>query len=170
MSTFNNKSGLRQAKQGEAVQQLVTYSLGNEKYGIDIVKVQEIIRVPEITRVPQMPDFIEGIINLRGHVIPIIDLRHRFTLGDAPDNADRRIIVVSALNRTLGFIVDTVSHVIKIPVRQIEPPPAIIAGIEREFITGVAMAEGSLIIILDLDKILTPQERIKLEQAPTDIA
>ncbi|HOD41867.1 MAG TPA: chemotaxis protein CheW, partial [Candidatus Wallbacteria bacterium] len=129
MST-EEKKGLKQ-------QQLVSFRLGVEEYGVSIMKVQEIIRMQEITKVPQMPDFIEGIINLRGNVIPIIDLRKRFGLSCAEKTIDSRIVVVSVRERIVGIIVDGVSEVLRLSEEQIEPPPPAVSTAGREYIKGV---------------------------------
>lgn len=149
---------------GAHLQQLVTFTLGTEEYGVAITKVQEIIRMQEITRVPQMPDFIEGVINLRGRIIPVIDLRKRFELNVTERTVMTRIIVIDVEGRTLGIVVDAVSEVMRLPTDQIEPPPPVVAGIGREYLQGVGKAQGRLIILLDLDKILSTHEKLNLDK------
>ena len=141
------------------VRQLVTFALGREEYGVDIMRVQEIIRFQNVTRVPQMPAFIEGVINLRGTVIPVIDLRKRFELGSAGNTAQTRIVVVNVGNRTTGIVVDAVSEVLRLAEDQIEPPPPAVAGIGHEYLRGVGKVQGRLLILLDIDKILTANEQ-----------
>ncbi|HOT76945.1 MAG TPA: chemotaxis protein CheW [Candidatus Wallbacteria bacterium] len=157
MST-EEKKGLKQ-------QQLVSFRLGVEEYGVSIMKVQEIIRMQEITKVPQMPDFIEGIINLRGNVIPIIDLRKRFGLSCAEKTIDSRIVVVSVRERIVGIIVDGVSEVLRLSEEQIEPPPPAVSTAGREYIKGVGKLEKRLLILLDIDKILSSEEQNVIESA-----
>ncbi|OQA81669.1 MAG: Chemotaxis protein CheW [bacterium ADurb.Bin243] len=157
MST-EEKKGLKQ-------QQLVSFRLGVEEYGVSIMKVQEIIRMQEITKVPQMPDFIEGIINLRGNVIPIIDLRKRFGLSCAEKTIDSRIVVVSVRERIVGIIVDGVSEVLRLSEEQIEPPPPAVSTAGREYIKGVGKLEKRLLILLDIDKILSSEEHNVIESA-----
>jgi len=157
MST-EEKKGLKQ-------QQLVSFRLGVEEYGVSIMKVQEIIRMQEITKVPQMPDFIEGIINLRGNVIPIIDLRKRFGLSCAEKTIDSRIVVVSVRERIVGIIVDGVSEVLRLSEEQIEPPPPAVSTAGREYIKGVGKLEKRLLILLDIDKILSSEEHNVIENA-----
>lgn len=144
------------------LRQLVTFTLGQEEYGVDIMRVQEIIRYQEVTRVPQMPDFIEGVINLRGNVIPVIDLRKRFTLGNAEHTGQTRIVVVNVASRVMGVVVDGVSEVMRLAEEQIEPPPPVVAGIGHEYLQGVGKVQGRLLILLDLDKILSAQEQAAL--------
>ena len=136
--------------------QLVCFNLGKEEFGIDIMKVQEIIKVPEITKVPRTPDFVEGVINLRGNVLPVVDLRTRFDLEETERNESNRIIVVNIKGKTTGIIVDFVSEVLRLPKNSIEPPPPIISGIQAQFLGGVGkLKDGKrLVILLNLDKIL----------------
>lgn len=141
------------------VLQLVTFRLGNEEFSLDILRVQEIIRHMELTRVPRTPDFVEGVINLRGRVIPVLDLRKRFGLPSDERTNETRIIVVDVDNRTVGLKVDAVSEVLRLPADTVEPPPAIVAGAESDYIKGVGKLDGRLIILLDVSKILTGTER-----------
>ncbi len=151
------------AGEGPSLLQLVTFRLGEEEYAFDILCVREINRMMEITRVPRAPAFIEGVVNLRGNVIPIIDLRKRFGLPEqAPDKATR-IIVTEVDRRVVGFIVDTVVEVLRIPAEKVEPP-ADIAGIDAEYIRGVGKIEDRLLILLDVDRVLTRQEKQILEE------
>ncbi len=144
------------------LRQLVTFTLGQEEYGVDIMRVQEIIRYQEVTRVPQMPDFIEGVINLRGNVIPVIDLRKRFALGSAEHTGQTRIVVVNVASRVMGVVVDGVSEVMRLAEEQIEPPPPVVAGIGHEYLQGVGKVQGRLLILLDLDRILSAQEQDRI--------
>jgi purine-binding chemotaxis protein CheW len=145
--------------------QLVTFRIGEEEFGVDILRVQEIIRIMEITRVPKAPDFVEGVINLRGKVIPIIDLRKRFGLGVKEHDKHTRIIVIEMNNMIVGFVVDAVSEVLRIPADTVEPPPpAVMGGIDSEYISGVGKLEDRLLILLDLDKLLSQEEQAELGQ------
>ena len=140
-------------------QQLVSFKIGSEEFGINIMKVQEIIRMQEITKVPQMPHFIEGIINLRGNVIPIIDLRKKFGMPIIDITNDSRVIVVSVLDRIMGIIVDGVSEVLRLNDEQLQPPPPIISNIGREYIKGVGKLDDKrLLILLEIDKVLSERE------------
>ncbi len=145
-----------------ALLQLVTFHIGDEEFGVEILKVQEIIRMMGITRVPRAPDFVEGVINLRGKVIPIIDLRRRFSMETQFHDKQTRIIVLTVKGIVVGFIVDSVSEVLRIPADTVEPPPAIVAGIDSEYINGVGKLADRLLILLDLDKLLSDRERSEL--------
>lgn len=139
--------------------QLVTFHIGDEEFGVEILKVQEIIRMMGITRVPKAPNFVEGVINLRGKVIPIIDLRKRFGMSAQEHDKHTRIIVIEINKVIVGFVVDSVSEVLRIPASTVEPPPAIISGIESEYISGVGKLADRLLILLDLDRLLSKGEQ-----------
>ncbi|OGP15051.1 MAG: chemotaxis protein CheW [Deltaproteobacteria bacterium GWA2_54_12] len=139
--------------------QLVTFRLGNEEFSLDILRVQEIIRHMELTRVPRTPDFVDGVINLRGRVIPVLDLRKRFGLPSDEKTNETRIIVVDVDNKTVGLKVDAVSEVLRLPADTVEPAPAIVTGAESDYIKGVGKLDGRLLILLDVEKILTRTER-----------
>jgi purine-binding chemotaxis protein CheW len=145
-------------------EQLVVFELTDEVYGVDISRVHEIIRMAQITRVPRAPDFVEGVINLRGKVIPVIDLQKRFGLGSGGRSKASRIVVVDVEDNTIGMIVDGVSEVLRLPVSAIEPPSPIVATIDSDYVRGIAKVEERLIILLDLDRILSKQQRSRLEQ------
>ncbi|PTN38622.1 chemotaxis protein CheW [Desulfonatronum sp. SC1] len=144
---------------GNELLQLVTFHIGDEEFGVEILKVQEIIRMMGITRVPKAPDFVEGVINLRGKVIPIIDLRKRFGMITQDHNKHTRIIVLEINAVIVGFVVDSVSEVLRIPANTVEPPPAIISGIESEYISGVGKLADRLLILLDMDRLLSRGEQ-----------
>lgn len=146
-----------------ALLQLVTFTLGEEEFGVDILRVQEIIRMMPVTRVPAAPAFVEGIINLRGKVIPVIDMRARFALraGDADEKT--RIMVVEMEGRVAGFIVDSVSQVLRLPASTVEAPPAVIEGGGSDFIRGVGKLEGRLLLLVDLDLLLGESEKAVLD-------
>ena len=135
--------------------QLVTFSIGEEEFGVDILKVQEIIRTMEITKVPRAQVFVEGVINLRGKVIPIIDLRRRFGLMPKKHDKNTRIIVIEINNIIVGFVVDAVSEVLRIPASTVEPPPPVVAGVDSDYISGVGKLQDRLLIMLDLDRLLS---------------
>jgi purine-binding chemotaxis protein CheW len=138
--------------------QLVTFSIGSEEFGVDILKVMEIIRTMEITKVPKAPGFVEGVINLRGLVIPIIDLRRRFGLQAKASTTDTRIIVIEISGMTVGFVVDSVSEVLRIPASTVEPAPPVVAGMDSDYISGVGKLQDRLLILLDLDKLLSADD------------
>jgi purine-binding chemotaxis protein CheW len=153
-----------QKRQDIDLLQLVTFSIGDEEFGVDILKVQEIIRTMEITKVPRAPMFVEGVINLRGKVIPIIDLRKRFGLETKSHDKNTRIIVIEINNMIVGFVVDSVSEVLRIPASTVEPPPPVVAGLESEYISGVGKLEDRLLILLDLNRLLSREEKDVLTQ------
>lgn len=150
-----------QEESGEV--QLVSFLVGKEEFGADILMVEEIIRMVSITRVPNAPHFVEGVYNLRGRVIPIIDLRKRLNVEKIENTRKTRIIVVDVEGKITGFIVDSVLQVLRIPKHTIEPAPSIVvAGIDSEYITGVSKLEDRLLILLDFRKILTMREKKEL--------
>lgn len=151
--------------QGDELLQLVSFKLGNEEFAVDILKIQEINRMIEITKVPKSPDFVEGVINLRGKVIPIIDLRKRFGMEVTEHTKNTRIVVVDIDNKVVGLIVDGVSEVLRLPASTVEPPPPIVAGIDAEYINGVGKLEDRLLILLELEKVLSQEEKAALGQA-----
>ena len=138
--------------------QLVTFNISEEEFGIDILKVQEIIRIMEITKVPKAPPFVEGVINLRGKVIPVIDLRLRFGMQAKQYDSQTRIIVIELHGMIMGYVVDAVSEVLRIQSDTVEPTPPVVAGVDSEFIKGVGKLADRLLILLDLDKLLTSEE------------
>jgi purine-binding chemotaxis protein CheW len=148
--------------QTEEVLQLVSFNIGQEEFGLDIQRIQEINRMVDITRVPNSPEFVCGVINLRGKVIPIIELRKRFGFPPKEKDKNTRIIVVELGEAVIGFIVDAVQEVIRIPKNITEPPPPIVAGIGSEYITAVAKLENRLLILLDPDRILLEKEKQQL--------
>lgn len=145
--------------------QVVSFRLGTEEYGVDISQVQEIIRMVEITHVPRAPHFMEGVINLRGQLIPIIDLRTRFTMPRAGHTKSTRIVVTEIGNKRVGIVVDSVSEVINIPIDQVEDAPDMIAGVGTEYIQGVGKVNDRLIILLDLTMVMSGEEKAQLETA-----
>ena len=148
-----------QRKQDDELLQLVTFSIGEEEFGVEILTVHEIIRTMEITKVPRAQDFVEGVINLRGKVIPIIDLRRRFGLDSKAHDKHTRFIVIDISNMIVGFVVDSVSEVLRIPASTVEPPPPVVAGLETsEYLSGVGKLQDRLLILLDLDKLLSSKD------------
>jgi len=145
--------------------QLVAFQLAQEVYGVDIAQVQEIIRMQPITKVPGAPDFVEGVINLRGRVIPVIDLRKRFRLPKGEETKSTRIIVVDVPPHTVGMIVDSVDEVLRLSEDKIEPPSPLIASIDTEYIEGggEARRETTSISSLTLPGVLTKEEKHALE-------
>lgn len=142
--------------------QLVIFELANEHYGVDIAAVEGIIKMQLITVVPHAPSFVEGVTNLRGAVLPVIDLRKRFNLPLEDTTKNSRIINITFDTFKVGMIVDAVSEVLRVPEDAIEPTPPIVTTVDSAFITGIAKLEGRLIILLDLGKILSINDQEKL--------
>jgi purine-binding chemotaxis protein CheW len=150
--------------------QVVGFRIGNETYGVRIAAVREIVRVPEITSVPNAPESIEGVINLRGKIIPVMDLRKRFGLVEIHTDKKNRILVVELENKLLGLIVNSASEVIKIPPSDIEAPASVLADGESGYVVGVGKLKGRLIILLDIAKLLHRPEFKRLEEAAEPVA
>ena len=146
--------------------QLVIFDLAEEHYGVDIAAVEGIIKMQDITTVPHAPEFVEGVTNLRGEVLPVVDLRKRFELPPSEETIDTRIVVVELQTGKVGVIVDDVSEVLQVPADAIEPPSPIIAGIESAMLMGIAKVEDRLIILLDLVKLLSAEEQAALKSVP----
>jgi len=146
------------AKVSNGILQLVTFTLGQEEYAVDILKVQEINRMKEITRVPNSPSYVEGVINLRGKVIPVVDLRKKFGLEEKENDEQSRIMIMDIQGITMGLVVDSVSEVLRIPSSTVEPTPPMASNISAEFIKGIAKLEDRLIILLDMDRLLGKSE------------
>lgn len=136
------------------ISQWVTFRLGDENYGIDVLQVQEVLRVSEISPVPGALSFVIGVINLRGNVVTVLDARHRFGLpSKQPDDASR-IIVADAFDKVVGLLVDSVSEVAYLPAEEIESPPSVGTDDNAKFVSGVFNREGGLLILVDLSKLL----------------
>ncbi len=142
----------------------LTFVLSNEEYGLEILKVREIISVLDITSVPQTPPFIKGVINLRGKVIPVVDLRLKFGMEETEYTKETCTIVVDVQGFLMGIVVDTVSEVIDIAKTDIEPPPAFGSTIKTDFILGMGKVKGEIKILLSIDKILSAQEFATVEK------
>lgn len=144
---------------GELIQ-LVSFNLDQEEYGVDVLKVREIIRMPIVTRVPNTPHYVEGVINLRGKVIPIISMRKKFGLMEIDADKQTRIMVMDVSGDLMGFIVDAVSEVIRISGSEIQPSPAVVAsGIDQECIAGVINQAERLLVLLDLERMFSKDEK-----------
>jgi len=140
--------------------QLVSFTLDQEEYGVDVLKVREIIRMPVVTRVPNTPYYVEGVINLRGKVVPIISMRKKFTLTEAENSKETRIMVMDMEGELMGFIVDAVSEVIRISGSEIQPSPTMVSGgIDQECIAGVINQAERLLVLLDLGRMFSRDEK-----------
>jgi len=151
-------SGIRKERQ------VVAFALGSETYGVDINKVKEIIPIQKIVPVPRAPVFVEGIINLRGKVIPVLDLRKHFGFEKKALDPNQRIVLTEVSDENVGVIVDSVSSVIRIPEDSIEPPASVIVGEEIEYIQGIAKLGDNLIVLLDLTRIISDAQKRTLKE------
>ena len=149
--------------------QIVSFRLANEEYGVHIMCVQEIILPSDITVVPQVAEHICGLINLRGSIIPVVDLRLRFGLTASDSTEDTRIVVIEVGSRTIGIFVDAVHEVLRISQDQIEPPPSSISTVEQEYITGLVKLEDKLLILLAADALLTTGEDAAAESSEANV-
>jgi purine-binding chemotaxis protein CheW len=138
--------------------QLVSFVLEDVEYGVDILAVHEILRFPEITRLPNAPDFIKGVINLRGNVIPVVDVRKRFGFSRAKITDLTRIIVIETSDKLVGLMVDNVHQVVRITQNNVDPPSELIEGVSEEYIWGIGRLKDRLIVILNLANILFLEE------------
>lgn len=143
---------------GEAELQLVTFRLDREEYGVEISSVQEIIRVGHITAVPNAPEYVQGVINLRGRILPVLNLRRKFNLPDVQFTKESRIMVVESGGRVLGLIVDGVSQVIKIPLASLEAPPGEVEE-TKSYVRGIGKIDSRLVMIMDMEKVLMKDAR-----------
>ena len=148
----------------QAILKFITFGLGREKFGIAIDEVKEIIADYEIVPLPRTPDFIEGIISLRGDIIPVVEMRARFDMPIREDDEETRVIVLEMRDFAVGIQVDNVYEVLKLPEDAIEPPPRFMAGLKGDYIDGVAEAKGRLTIILNLDEIFSTTEKIAMRE------
>ncbi len=160
MEAIQEKSGVL----AENLDQLISFAISDEDYGVDIQTVKEVIRHREITRLPKAPAFVKGVINLRGDIIPIIDLRERFGMDQQEYTNMTRVIVVEVEGRSVGMVVDSVSHVIRIEEGQIEPPPPCVGKKSEEYIRGVGKVDEKLIVLLHITRILTAEEKIEIDK------
>ncbi|MDL1909778.1 chemotaxis protein CheW [Chloroflexi bacterium CFX6] len=148
-------------------QQLVIFELAEELYGIDIAMVESIIKMQAITAIPRAPAFVEGVTNLRGKILPVIDLRKRFGFPLEEITKDTRIVVVEMNEVAVGIVVDEVNEVLRVNPANIEPPPPIVTTVDSSFIRGIARVAERLVILLDLDKTLSTNERSELGAMPS---
>ncbi len=142
--------------------QIVVFSIGKEHYAVNIASVSEIVRVPDVTAVPDAPEFFEGVINLRGKIVPVVDLRVRLKLPRVERTKSSRVLVTETGGRVIGLMVDAVSEVRKLSSDTVEQPPEMISAVGIEYITGVAKLGDRLIIFLDINKILSAEEMKKV--------
>jgi len=144
--------------------QIVTFQVGTESFALEILRVHEIIRFRQLTRVPNLPSYVEGVLNLRGKVIPVVGLRQRIGLERKEPNGTTKIIVATVNDEVLGFMVDSVSEVLRISADTVEPSPRLGEGGQR-YVSGVAKVNEQLLLLLDLDKLLNQAENTEVQAA-----
>ena len=142
----------------ESADEYLTFALGEEEYGVEILKVQEIRGYDTVTRLPDAPDYIKGVINLRGTIVPVIDMRLKFRLAKAEYNALTVMIVLNVADRVVGMVVDSVSDVIRLEGEQIRAVPEIGATIDRQFLTGIGTLDTRMLILLDIERLMSSAE------------
>lgn len=143
---------------GSDLKQLISFTVGEEEYGLELLRVKEVIRMRQLTWLPKAPSCVKGIINLRGDVIPIVDLRDRFGLEPIEQTAMTRVIVVEVEGSLVGMVVDSASQVVRVPADQFDAPPTVMGAASREFITAVGKMTDKLVIMIDVNKILSTAE------------
>lgn len=146
------------------VQELLTFTLGKEEYGIEILKVQEIRGYDAVTTIPNSPDFIKGVINLRGVIVPIVDLRIKFNLGAAEYNQFTVVIILSVASRVVGIVVDSVSDVLALTGDQLRPPPELGTSMDTSYIIGLGALEDRMLILLDIERLITSSDLGLMDQ------
>ena len=158
-----------QANEGQAAdgnsRELLTFTLGNEEYGIDILKVQEIRGYDAVTTIANSPDFIKGVINLRGIIVPIVDMRIKFKLGNITYNELTVVIILNVANRVVGIVVDGVSDVIALTAEQLKPAPEFSSSLDMQYIMGLGTVDERMIIVMDIEKLMTGRDMDLVEMA-----
>ena len=150
------------AAEGQA-NEFLTFTLGKEEYGIEILKVQEIRGYDSVTRIANAPDFIKGVINLRGIIVPIVDMRIKFNLGRVEYDNQTVVIILNVAHRVVGMVVDGVSDVLTLQMEQIMPAPEFGATLTTEYLTGLGTVEGRMLILMDIEKLMTSREMALIE-------
>ena len=157
---------MRNVRQAAVPQvQLVTFRVGGEEFGLDVFSVHEILNYQQPTPMPRAPEFVEGVLDVRGTLVPIVDLRRRFETPQVVYDDDTRIVLVDFNDERLGLVVDSVTEVLRAPETAVSPPPAYIRGLAAEFVRGIVRVGERLVVLMDLDRILSSEERIALAHA-----
>lgn len=150
-------------------QQFLTFNLADEFYGVDILKVQEIKGYTNVTKIPNTPDYLKGVLNLRGTIVPIVDLRMKFGMGVTEPTPFTVVVVVNVRNRVMGFLVDAVSDVLDLNAKDIQPPPELGSSVDITFVAGIGNSNEHLVTLLDIDRVLTDEEVKTVADIPTDV-
>ncbi len=143
--------------------QVACFRLGEDVYALDIMRIKEIIRPQKLSHVPKAPSFMDGVINLRGTVIAVIDLRKRFDMPQREIDSASRLLIVRVAGQAMGLVVDDVTEVVTVPVKDLKPPPRVSEGNIHEYLLGVCLVQESMVMLLNLDKLLSPQEISQLK-------
>ncbi|HYP85636.1 chemotaxis protein CheW [Variovorax sp.] len=143
--------------------EVVSFTLGDEEYGIDIQKVQELRGYDAVTRIANAPDYIKGVVNLRGTIVPIIDMRIKFGLGEPTYDQFTVVLVLNVAGRVLGMVVDSVSDVITLAAEQIKPPPQMGSVLDTDYLIGLGVLEGRMLILVDIDRLMSGEELVRIE-------
>lgn len=151
-----------------AIQQLVKFNVADETFGIGITQIHQILKPQEIFKVPNTPPFVEGLLNLRGRVLTVFNLRKRFNMPDKENDENTKIVIVNMNDLLLGFIVDSVTEIVRVPENEIVETPPSLRSFDKRFLSGVAKLNEKLILLLDLDKVLTPDEELQVKQMIED--
>ena len=146
--------------------QYLTFTLGQEEYAVDILKVQEIRGYDAVTAIANTPVFIKGVINLRGVIVPIVDLRLKFQLGESTYDAFTVVIILNVLDRVIGIVVDGVTDVLACPADEVKPAPEFGAALDTRYIDGLATVDGRMVIVVDIEKLMGSQEMALIDEAP----
>jgi purine-binding chemotaxis protein CheW len=149
----------------DALQEYLTFTLGNEEYGIEILKVQEIRGYDAVTRIANTPEFIKGVINLRGHIVPIIDLRIKFNLGKVDYNEFTVVIILNIGNRVVGIVVDGVSDVLMLSDTQVRPVPDLVSSIDNKYLLGLGTVDERMLILVDIERLMSSQDMALVDAA-----
>ena len=165
----SNKITENAATEG-ALQEYLTFVLGDEEYGIEILKVQEIRGYDTVTRIANTPDFIKGVINLRGHIVPIIDLRIKFNLGKVEYNEFTVVIILNLSKRVVGIVVDGVSDVLTLNAAQVRPVPDLVSDIDNKYLLGLGTVDERMLILVDIERLMSSQDMALVEAATEGIA
>jgi purine-binding chemotaxis protein CheW len=159
---------MQRDSRSDEILQIVSFHVGSEEFGLDILKVQEIIRFQQLTRVPNMPSYVEGVLNLRGKVIPVVGLRQRIGLERQAPSPTTKIVVASVKSEVLGFVVDSVSEVLRINSNSVEPTPRL-GQVSQKYVAGVGKLDNRLLLLLDLDQLLSADESAAVTEATASV-
>lgn len=152
-------------RQNEQAAEFLTFTLGGEEYGVDILKVQEIRGYDTVTRIPGAPAFIKGVINLRGTIVPVVDMRLKFNLGSAEYNDFTVMIILNIARRVVGMVVDGVSDVMQLNAEQIRPAPEFGSAVDARFITGLGTLDERMLILIDIEKLMSGADMALMDSA-----